>query len=425
PEVLVAVDCGTTATAEVHHLTSLGIEVLVLDHHEPAATRPPCAIVNPKLGTRFHELCSAGVAFKVVHALLKLRPQPRPDLREFLDLVAIGTIADMVPLTGENRPLVRHGLARITRSRWPGIAALARLASIQATPRGSDIGFRMGPRINAAGRLATAAESLRLLLTDDPGEAAHLAQSLDRQNRQRQKIEQDVCAEAEEWVLKRFDPSTSATIVAGARHWHPGVLGIVASRLMRKHSRPTIIVGFDSDGRGHGSGRSLATFSLVEALRRCTDLLLAFGGHNMAAGLSIEESRFDSFRQRFEQIAIEAGGASLFTPRLELDADLDLEDLDDELLDAQDRLEPFGTGNSQPIFRARAIQPAAPPRILKDKHLRLEFRAGRRRIPAIFFQAAEFQLPRPPWDMAFRAERNTWNGVSNPQIHIIAIRSAR
>lgn len=423
PEVLIAVDCGTNSAEEIRRLQSLGVEVIVLDHHEPSGPPPPCPIVNPKLSGKFHELCAAGVAFKVLHALLKRRQPPRPDLREVLDLAALATVADMVPLVGENRPLARWGLLQIARTRWPGLAALARLASLPATPRGSDIGFRLGPRINAAGRLETAATSLRLLLADDPSEAAKLAQQLDRQNRERQKIEQAVCEEAEAWIETRLDPA-SLTVVTGARGWHQGVLGIVAARLMRKLHRPAIVVGFDEDGRGHGSGRSPGNFSLVEALGRCADLLLTFGGHNAAAGLTLDEANFEAFRRRFEQVAVEAGGATLFTPALALDADLDLGDLNEEFLDAQERLEPFGMGHPQPVFRARTVRPEGAPRLLKDKHLAWEFRAGRRRLRAIFFEAASLDLPRPPWDVAFRVERDTWGGLSEPRLHIVAVRPA-
>ncbi len=426
PEVLVAVDCGTNSVREIAGLVERGIRVLVLDHHEPTSGPPAGAVVvNPKLDRGpWDYLCGAGVVFKVVHALLKHSPHPSLDLREYLDLVAVATVADMVPLVGENRILVRHGLAQLTRSRWPGLRALMESASVRGTPRGSDIGFRIGPRINASGRLGTALDSLRLLLTDDPPEAGRIASRLELQNRQRQAVERSVAGEAEQWISQNHDPARDASIVAGARDWHQGVLGIVAARVMRRHHRPTLVVGFDGDGLGRGSGRSAGGFSLVDALDRCAGLLEAYGGHELAAGLSIREDRFEEFRDAFERVARQfAPDESLFVPRLHLDAEIALELVDNRFLDAQDRMEPFGNGNAQPVFLARSLTPSGAPRVLKDKHLRFEFSSGRHALPAIFFNGTEHPLPRPPWDLALRIERNTYRGRDEPQIHVVSIRS--
>jgi single-stranded-DNA-specific exonuclease len=427
PEVLIAVDCGTNSVREIAGLVDRGIRVVVLDHHEPTSGPPAGAVVvNPKLdGGPWDYLCGAGVVFKVVHALLKHSPHPSLDLREYLDLVAVATVADMVPLVAENRILVRHGLAQLTRSRWPGLRALMESASVHGTPRGSDIGFRIGPRINASGRLGTALDSLRLLLTDDPLEAGRIATRLELQNRQRQAVERSVSGQAEQWINQNHDPARHASIVAGARDWHQGVLGIVAARMMRRHHRPTLVVGFDGNGLGRGSGRSVEGFSLVDALERCAGLLEAYGGHELAAGLSIREDRFEEFRAAFERVARQsASDESLFVPRLHLDAELTLGAIDDRFLDAQDRMEPFGSGNSQPVFFARGLTPSGTPRILKEKHYRFEFSGRRHALPAIYFNGAELPLPRPPWDLAFRVERNTYQGRDEPQIHVVSIRSA-
>jgi single-stranded-DNA-specific exonuclease len=425
PELLIAVDCGTNSVREVEMIKARGAEVIILDHHEPSEVRPDCvALVNPKLGDDFHYLCSAGVVFKLAHAMLRRHPVPGLDLKDYLDLVALATVADLVPLTGENRVLVRRGLHQMTHSRWPGLRALMTVAGVRPTPGAGDVGFRLGPRINASGRLGTALESLRLLLTDDPQEASQLADSLDRQNRDRQSVERHLAQEVEAWVEAHFDRTRDASIVAGQRDWHHGVLGIVAARIMRRHHRPTLLVGFDGDGLGKGSGRSIEGFSLVESLGRCAEHLEKFGGHEMAAGLTVQESRFTPFREAFEKLAREMVNEEILTPKLRLDAELPIEDISLTLLETQEMLEPYGMSNPQPIFAARGISPTSEPRVLKEKHLRLDFQSGRQRVQAIFFSGAERELPRPPWDVAFTVERNEFNGRVSAQMQIVAIRAA-
>ena len=425
PELLVAVDCGTTSVREIASLRERGVDVVVLDHHEPDAQLPDCtALVNPKCGDDFHYLCSAGVAFKLAHAMLKQAPVEGLDLKEFLDLVALATVADIVPLSGENRIFVRHGLRQMASTRWPGLAALMRVADVRAPVRGADVGFRLGPRINAAGRLGPAHEALRLLLTDDPAEAARLADRLDVYNRERQGVERAVILDAEDWLVKNFEPGRDTTIVAGSRDWHIGVIGVVASRVMRRHHRPTFIVGFDESGAGKGSGRSIEGLSLVSLLRQCAGHLDKFGGHDMAAGVSVNEKSFPAFRESFESAARAAATEDIMTPRLFLDAEIELHDLEDSLLEAQDLIEPFGCANSQPLLFTRAISPAAPPRVMKEKHLKINFAVGRRRVPAVYFNARLEDLPRPPWDVAFMLDWNSWQGRTESQMRIVEVRSA-
>jgi len=430
PELLIAVDCGTNSTAEIAALRDRGIDVIVLDHHEPGPTRPGCAaLVNPKCGApedaEFATLCSAGIAFKTAHAMMMSTPLPGFDLKWVLDLVALATLCDLVPLENENRIFVRHGLDQMTRSRWPGLAALMAVASVKAPVRATDVGFRLGPRINASGRLGAARESLDLLLTNDPLEATRIAASLDAQNRERQCVERAVTREAEDRVDASFIPGEHTSIVVGNRDWHNGVLGIVASRVMRRHYRPALIIGFDEHGNGKGSGRSIEGLSLVEALGRCAGLLGQFGGHQMAAGLNIREERFEEFRAAFESATRALLSDEMLIPSLTLDAEIDLESCGDELLDAQAMLEPFGMGNRQPVLLARGLRPAAPPRVLKEKHLSVDFpTANRRSWNAIFFNGSEHELPSPPWDVAFHLERNDWNGRTYPQMHILDIRAA-
>ena len=427
PSLIVAVDCGTNSRAEAEQLLKAGCELVVLDHHEPdPETVAPmaAALVNPKLGPDFHYLCSAGIVFKLCHAMQKATPVEGLDLRDFLDLVAIGTVADIVPLVGENRIFVKAGLRQLGQSRWTGLHALLHVSGAVAPYDPSDIGFKLGPRINAAGRLGSATEALLLLLTDDTNEATRIAAHLDQRNRERQAVERDVTLQAEEWVASNFDPERHATIVAGKKDWHQGVVGIVASRIARRWHRPTLILGFDETGAGKGSGRSIEGLPLVEALGRCSELLDAFGGHDMAAGLSIKESRLGELRERFESATRELISEEDLIPRLRLDAELDLCLADEEWLDTQDRLAPFGTSNAQPLLFSRGVSPSSTPRVLKEKHLRLELKSCGRRRDAIWFNASLDALPRPPWDVAYIVNRNTWQGRDEAQVQIVAIRSS-
>lgn len=425
PQLLVAVDCGTSSAAEIAGLRAAGVDVLVFDHHECKGTLPVCtALVNPKLGDDFHYLCSVGLVFKACHALLKERPLPDFDLREFLDLVALGTVADIVPLVAENRVLVRRGLAQMENTRWPGIAALIEVAAVRAPINPVDVGFRLGPRLNAAGRLGTAQTALDLLLCEDPGRARELAVILDTQNRERQAVEQDVLAQAEEMSAATFNPTTDAAIVLGGDGWHPGVLGIAASRLCKSHSRPTIVLGFDDSGLGKGSGRSIESFSLVQALGCCGEFLEKFGGHEMAAGLTIRRENFDPFRRAFLACAREQLSDEALLPRLRLDAELTLRDLTLDLLSRHESIQPFGAGNPQPLYFSRQVKPSGPARVLKEKHLRLELSQEGRAQSCIFFNGASEPLPQPPWDIAFQLNRNEFNGRVSVQIEIKAIRAA-
>lgn len=425
PHLLIAIDCATNSCEDIARIRREGVDVIILDHHEYGGQRPDCtALVNPKLGTDFHYLCSAGLAFKLAHALLKNCPLPDFDLKEVLDLVALATLADLVPLVEENRILVRKGLEQMERTRWPGLAALISLACIRPPIRAGDVGFRLGPRINAAGRLGTAETALQLLLTNDPVEATRLARVLDEHNRERQSVERSVAEEVETWVQSYFDPHRHAAIVAGEKDWHDGVLGIVASRVMRRYHRPTLVVGFNGDGMGKGSGRSIEGLSLVEALGRCSHLLHQFGGHEMAAGLSLPRENFPAFRQAFEQVAEDLLQNQELCRSLRVDLEVGLGQIGFELLEEQESLEPYGMANEQPLLVVRGVTPAWEPRVLKERHLKFDLLAHRRKISAIFFDGAIDAPPRPPWDIAFRLERNDFLGRVEAQMHVVALRSS-
>lgn len=427
PQLLIAVDCGTSSLAEIGQLKSNGVDVVVLDHHEPKSALPDCvAIVNPKIEAdcAFQYLCSVGIVFKLCHALLKTRPAPGFDLKASLDLVALGTVADIVPLRDENRIFVQRGMKEIARSQRSGIRKLMEVAAVRSPLTSEDIGFRLGPRLNAAGRLATAEKALRLLLTRDETEATELATLLDSQNRERQGVERKIFGEAEEQLAKVFNPETDAAIVLGARDWHPGVLGIVASRLARKYHRPTIMVAFDSNGLGKGSGRSIEGLSLVEALGHCEQWLEKFGGHEMAAGLTVREEQFPAFADAFRQAASKLLSDDQLQPRLKIDHELAFSELNGDLLRWHQVLEPFGNGNVQPMFFARAVEPTVPPQILKEKHLVLRLRQKNHFQRAIFFDGAMSALPQAPWDIAFRVNADEYEGETRLQIQVEALRAA-
>jgi single-stranded-DNA-specific exonuclease len=426
PQLLIAVDCGTSSLAEIASLKARGVDVIVLDHHEPKSTLPDCvAIVNPKTesGCACKYLCSVGIVFKLCHALLKSRAVPGFDLKAHLDLVALGTVADIVPLEKENRVLVQRGMIQLATSQRPGVRKLMEVAAVRLPVMAEHIGFRLGPRLNAAGRLATAENALRLLLTTDETEAAQLAALLDEQNRERQAVERRILEEAEAALGEKFN-AADAAIVLGSRDWHPGVLGIVASRLARKYHRPTILVAFDAAGLGKGSGRSIAGLSLVEALSRCALHLDKFGGHEMAAGLTVRETSFDAFGLSFRSAARELLSDEDLQARLHLEHELAFSELNGQLLRWHQALEPFGNANLQPTFLARGVEPAAEPQILKEKHLILRLRQRNHFRRAIFFDGALTPLPPPPWDIAFRVNADEYEGETRLQIQVEAVRSA-
>jgi single-stranded-DNA-specific exonuclease len=298
------------------------------------------------------------------------------------------------------------------------------IAAVRSPIGAEDIGFRLGPRLNAAGRLATAEKALRLLLTSDETEAGELAALLDAQNRERQGVERRIWTEAEEQLATSFDPVRDAAIVLGSREWHPGVLGIVASRLARKYHRPTILIAFDSSGLGKGSGRSIESLSLVEALGHCEAHLEKFGGHEMAAGLAVREENLAAFAEAFRQTARGLLSDEELQPRLHLDHELTFSQLNDELLHWHRVLEPFGSGNFQPMFFARSVEPAVEPQTLKEKHLVLRLRQKNHFRRAIFFDGAASPLPQPPWDMAFRVNADEYEGETRLQLQVEALRAA-
>ncbi|MBP83487.1 MAG: single-stranded-DNA-specific exonuclease RecJ [Verrucomicrobiales bacterium] len=426
PDLLIAADCGTNSRDEAVILKEQGIDLIILDHHEPdsAGTAECVALVNPKLGDDYHYLCTAGVVFKVVHALLKSRPLPDFDLKDQLDLVALGTIADIVPLKDENRIVARRGLAQLDCTIHSGVAALKKVAGVSTPARAHDVGFKLGPRLNAAGRLDKASASLELLLCRDSSDAQVLAEGLDQQNRDRQALELKTREEAEQMIHDLPSEQRSHAIVVGSRGWHPGVVGIVASRISRQYHRPTFVVGIAEDGLGKGSGRSVKGVSLVRALDSARDVIEAGGGHEMAAGVSVREEKLEEFRIAFVKNVAEQVDNDTLIPKLVIDREIMFKDLNLDLLDSYELLRPFGAGNPQPLFMSRGVEPVQEPRVIKEKHLKYRFYQNGIELEGIYFNGLEKDIPKPGWDIAYTIDRNEWRGRVKLNMVIQAIRKA-
>ena len=422
--LLISVDCGTVSNDAIDGLSAKGIDTVVVDHHEMGTIgRPNCvALVNPKSVSDEREyLCAAGVVFKLAHALLKQRKLPDFDLKQVLDLVAVATISDIVPLVDENRLLVRHGLRLLEKTHRPGMQALLKLTGVMGRISSADIGFRIGPRLNAAGRMDEPEQALAVLTTESQSEAVQLADELEDFNRSRQQLEQKIFAEALALMKENED---LPVIVVGSRNWHAGVVGIVASRLMRMYHKPTFVISIDDDGIGKGSGRSVEGVSLVEAIGAGRDLLVAGGGHHMAAGLSIAEGSIDEFRKCFVEFYEKTAVGKDLSPKVYIDAEVELGDLSLDFLESYELLQPFGSGNAQPIFMSHKVWLTEPPRRLKNNHLRLFLRQGYEERDAIFFGGGANDLPDPPWDVTFTVDRNVFRGRVSVQISIQHVRAA-
>jgi single-stranded-DNA-specific exonuclease len=451
--LLLAVDCGSTAGETIRSLRARGVDMIVLDHHQVANPAPEAvALVNPQMQSRGStaegrgpetgcsstldprpstELCSAGLAFKLAHALVKRgRERNLPgmaefDLRPLLDLVALGTIADLVPLIGENRILVSAGLQRLNRTQRPGLIALKKAAQSPPVLGTHDVAFQLAPRLNAAGRLETAEESLRLLLARNLAEAVPLAEHLDARNRERQKIERGIAEQVTGAVRAKFNPQTDFVIVEGQLLWHIGVVGIVASRVLQAFYRPTIIIGGEGN-EWRGSGRSIAGFDLAAALRECDDLLLRHGGHAMAAGLSIRPDKIEALRQRLNTLAGRALRPEDLQPPLRLDAEVGLEEMTLEALHGFSRLSPVGQGNPGVQFCARQLTHARPlQRIGTDKqHVKMWVTNNTATLEALWWNGGAESLPVGKFDLAFAPQVNLFNGRHTVQLKVLDWRPA-
>jgi single-stranded-DNA-specific exonuclease len=420
--VLLTADCGIACPDEVALARELRLDVVVTDHHEPGDRLPDCHILHPRIsGYPFEELCGTGVAHKLASALRERGGAEAADGASDLDLVALATVADLVPLRGENRALVRAGLAEARRGRRPGLRAL--IAAAGGEPERldeGDLAFRLAPRVNAAGRLYRADAGVELMLTSDPERAARIAAELDRANLERRTAEREAVAGAERALadLPAELRDAPALVVAG-EGWHPGVVGIVASRLVERHWRPAVVIGLDGTGRGRGSARSIPGFDLLEGLRACSKHLARFGGHRAAAGLELDADEIDDFRRAFLAHAAERLGPAELVRTEAVDAVVGGESLGLAIAEELELLAPFGKGNPEP----RLLVPAARLRDVRPmgegKHARFSLESGAKRALGVAF-GVNGELDRAaaggPLDVAVRLEVNQWNGTVEPRV---------
>ena len=431
-QLLVTVDCGTNSVESVAYAQARNVDVVVTDHHEPEElTADAYALINPKLGTSGGPLAGVGVAFKLAHALV-LSGSERPEmdharsvLRSVLDLVALGTVADIVPLVGENRTFVRCGLLQMESTEWVGMKALKEVAGLKGELNTGHLGFQLGPRINASGRIGEPEQAVRLLTTDDLAEARAIAKLLDRDNQERRAIERKMADEAFEEIDRWFNPEENYGLVVAREGWHPGVVGIVASRVARHYNRPAVIVSIDPDGSARGSCRSIEAFDLLEGLQACSEHLSQFGGHRMAAGLEIASDALDAFKAAFNTVARQALEPLDLSPVLSVDAVLEVEDLDWDFWKKLKQLRPFGQNNPEPVWAMLNVQVAGAPQVIGKKHLKFAVGDGQSTFNAIAFDYPLEVLPAGKIDIAFVLEENQWYGRSDLQLQVKDIRPAQ
>ena len=425
--LIVTADCGITATAEVRLARHHGMDVIITDHHEPLGEFPVAsAVLNPKrrdCSYPFKELAGVGVVLKLVQGLIASRPGAIPEsfVEEHIDLVALGTIADVVPLRGENRIFAKLGLERICTSTKPGIVALKEVAGLKARRiESGHVAYILAPRINAAGRLGNAESGVRLLLSNELSEAMVLAESLEEDNANRKKIDEQTLEDALE-QLNRMGPELPPAIVLWSDRWHPGVLGIVASRLMERFHRPTVLISADED-EGKGSGRSIPGFDVCQALQECREHLIGFGGHSYAAGLTIRAEHMDGFRDQLCSVVATRLTPDDYVPKLSIDGPLALDDCNEDLVNFLDRLSPFGIGNAEPLFVADNVRLAAPPTVVSRNHLKMSLRQNGREIDCIGFGmghlAAPIQADPDRVSIAFVPTINVWQNRSRLQLKL-------
>lgn len=426
--LLVTSDCGTTSHSEIRLANQLGIDVVVTDHHQSDMEMPPAlAVMNPhrpEARYPFHGLCSGGLAYKVAQAYDVKYGSGSVSLESLLDLVALATIADVVPLQDENRLFVREGLAQLSRGARCGIRALKHVAGISRECTTETIAFKLGPRLNAAGRLDEAIKGVRLLTTESEWEAKELAEDLERLNRARRELEGEILQEAIAQVEAR---EWSGGIVLYARGWHLGVVGIVAARIMERFHRPTVVIAVNEHGIGKGSARTVPGFDLYQTLAACRDLLIAFGGHPSAAGITIQEARLPEFSERFSAIAETWIRDTQSVPMLHVDSEVRLNEVTLQLIREIGTLHPFGAGNPEPTFAVKGLDVLSA-RVVGEKHLKMTVRQGRS-LPfdSIGFgmnSLEEYGLSlKTPIDVAFTPELNQWNGYDRIQLRIRDIRA--
>jgi single-stranded-DNA-specific exonuclease len=424
-KLIVTVDSGVTGHEEIELAKSFGIDVIVTDHHEPQEQLPNAlAVVDPKRKDSdypYPHLAGVGVAYKLMEALAREYRDVAYTIEECLDLVAVGTVADIVPLDSENRVLTTLGLERLRVTANPGLRALMEVAGVEpGRVQAPHIGFALGPRLNAAGRLGDASIGVELLTTEDEQVAAEIAKKLDRENKKRRSLETEVLEDATRLLKESVDLDRKRSIVLWSEGWHPGVIGIVASRIAKQYNRPTILLAV-SDGSGKGSGRSIPGFDLHSALVGCKDFLTSFGGHRHAAGVSLAAEHLPRFRECVEDAVSATLTPEDLVPVIDVDSIVELEECDFDLVKHMKRMQPFGAGNPEPVFGTRHVKLISA-KSVGNGHLKLTVAQGERVMDAIGFGMAgaldELRGGGGMVALAYVLEENTWRGVTNLQLRL-------
>jgi single-stranded-DNA-specific exonuclease len=428
--LIITVDCGTANREEIELARRLGMNVVVTDHHQVQEDfNPICPVINPHRpdsSFSFNNLAGVGLSFFLaiaIRAALRERgwfvSRPEPDLKQYLDLVALGTVADMVPLLGQNRILVRAGIEIMKTSVWPGIKALQKISEVGSSDiRANDLAFRLAPRLNAPGRMGKSELAIHALTTDKPPLAIDLARQLHTLNNQRQAIERDILEQIEETIVSIKDFPNRRTLVFSEEGWHKGVLGIVASRLLEKYHRPTLVLTIQK-GMATGSGRSIDGFNLHQALTKLGHLFERFGGHYHAAGFAIKASNIGALAAGLEDLALEGLSEEDLTPAIDIDAEVKLCDLTMETVREVRSLAPFGSGNPEPIYYAHSLHVIGS-RVVGERHLKLRLKQGRNVMEAIGFGLAEMHpLEGRTINMVFSPAIDQWQGYNRLQLRVI------
>ena len=421
-DLMITVDCGISAIDEINYATELGIETIVTDHHEPGNNLPKAlAVIDNKRKDStypFRELAGVGVVFKVIQAIgIKLGLKEEEYLK-YLDIVCIGTISDIVPLVDENRVIAKLGLMLIKQTRNIGLRSIIRSSGYTKIDSNS-ISFGIAPRINACGRMGKAEDALELFLSKNVQEVSELTNKLNEYNRLRQDTEKKIFESALEQIEKE-NLAQNATITVGGHNWHHGVIGIVSSKITEMYFKPSILLSFEEDGIGTGSGRSIPGFDLHEALSKCTDTIEKFGGHSMAIGITIRKENFETFREEFEEIA-KKSKIDEIVPIINIDAKIDFSQINKEMVESLKELEPFGEGNKMPVFVFKNLKIDSIRALSGGKHLKLTLKEGNTVVNAIGFnmgQLVEEYRIGDKIDVVGVLEINTFNGVDTLQINM-------
>ena len=435
--LLITVDCGITAVDEITAARELGIDTIITDHHQPPDVLPDAwALLNPHQSACHYpnkHLCGVGVVFKLITALRAALRQADlfadrlPNLKRHLDLVTLGTIADVTPIQGENRVIVTYGLQEIEQTRKPGLQALRRVSQREGKPANAgEVGFQLAPRLNASGRLGSAAQSVALLTSSDPHEAAELAQLLDEANRKRRALQQSIEEAVHDRVTRQYGGNPPAAIVLGDPDWHHGIVGIVAARIAETYHRPTFLLQ-THDGTARGSGRSIPAFDLYQGLQHCSRWLQRFGGHKYAAGLTMDAAHLPYLQEDLIRYADDILDPNDLEPTLHLDAKVDLAEITTSFIEQLVVFAPHGAGNPAPLLGAYGVHITSPIRQMgkKGEHARFQVSQTNTTIDVIAFGQAERICalpPEQPLDIAFTPSLNTWRGRDNIELQLRAAR---